>query len=67
MTKIMAGVISAIKFVVALLFLWGLIKWAQANPAQWQALVNNIVNAAAATLNALMNAIVSALPAPSGG
>jgi hypothetical protein len=63
--KAKSSVISAIKFVVLLVFLFGLIKWAQANPAQWQQLVDNIVRAAAATLNAILNAIVNALPASS--
>ena len=64
--KAKAGVFSLIKFVVGLLLLFGLIKWAQANPAQWQALVTNLIQAAMSVINAVLNAIVSALPKSSG-
>ena len=67
MEKAKAGVFSAIKFVIALVFLFGLLKWAQANPAQWQALVNNIVNTAMQVLNAILSAIANALPKSSAG
>jgi tellurite resistance protein TehA-like permease len=60
--KAKSGLVNAIYIVVILLFFFGLIKWAQANPAEWQRLVNNIVTAAIAITTAVLNAIVGALP-----
>jgi hypothetical protein len=64
--KMKAGVINLIGFVVGLVFLFGLIKWAQANPAQWQELVNNVVNTVISVITAILNAVASSLPASSG-
>ncbi len=66
MEKAKSGVISAIKFVVLLVFLFGLLKWAQANPAQWQSLVNNIVNTTMQVINAILSAVANAMPKSSG-
>lgn len=66
MEKAKSSVVSAIKFVVLLVFLFGLLKWAQANPAQWQALVTNIINTAMQVITAVLNAIASALPKSAG-
>lgn len=63
--KAKSGVFSLIKFVVALVFLFGLIKWAQANPAQWQSLVNNVIQTAISVVTAIMQAIAGALPSSS--
>lgn len=66
MEKAKSGVISAIKFVVLLVFLFGLLKWAQANPAQWQQLVDNIINTAMQVITAILNAVANAMPKSSG-
>ena len=60
--KAKAGVFSLIKFVIALVFLFGMIKWAQANPAAWQSLVNNVINTTMQVISAILNAIAGALP-----
>lgn len=67
MEKAKSGVYSAIKFVVALVFLFGLMKWAQANPAQWQTLVNDVINTTIGIITAILNAIAGALPKSTGG
>ena len=66
MEKAKSSVFSAIKFVLALVFLFGLLKWAQANPAQWQALVNNVITTAMQVLNAILNAIANATKGSGG-
>ena len=42
---LIAGLVNIIKVVVLVVIAVGIIKWAQAHPAQWQALVDRLITA----------------------